>query len=63
MPFDLTVHDYYAICPQINFLPLRFSHYCGEPDIGGCNTCIANRDASGARDIVTVAGGAGLAVQ
>ncbi len=52
VPFDLTVHDYYAICPQINFLPFRFSHYCGEPDIGDCNTCIANRDASGARDIV-----------
>ncbi len=51
VPFDLTVHDYYAICPQINFLPFRFSHYCGEPDIGDCNTCIANRDASGARDI------------
>jgi GT2 family glycosyltransferase/glycosyltransferase involved in cell wall biosynthesis len=53
VPFDLTVHDYYAICPQINFLPFRFGHYCGEPDIGGCNACIANRDASGARDIVS----------
>lgn len=53
VPFDLTVHDYYAICPQINFLPFRFSHYCGEPDIGDCNTCIANRDSSGARDIVS----------
>ncbi|HVZ10174.1 glycosyltransferase [Rhodopila sp.] len=51
--FDVTVHDYYAICPQINFLPFRYSHYCGEPDIGDCNRCIAHRDTSGARDIVS----------
>jgi GT2 family glycosyltransferase/glycosyltransferase involved in cell wall biosynthesis len=53
VPFDVTVHDYYAICPQINLLPWRHSLYCGEPDIGACNACIANRSSHGARDIVT----------
>ncbi len=53
VPFDLTVHDYYAICPQINLLPWRHSLYCGEPDIEGCNACIAHRSSHGARDIVT----------
>ncbi len=53
VPFDTTVHDYYAICPQINLLPRGRDLYCGEPDIGGCNACIANRSSHGARDIVS----------
>ena len=53
VPFDVTVHDYYGICPQINLLPWRHSLYCGEPDIAGCNACIANRGSHGARDILT----------
>jgi GT2 family glycosyltransferase/glycosyltransferase involved in cell wall biosynthesis len=53
VPFDLTVHDYYAICPQINLLPWRHSLYCGEPDIAGCNDCIAHRGSNGALDIVS----------
>jgi glycosyltransferase involved in cell wall biosynthesis len=53
VPFDVTVHDYFAICPQINLLPWRHSLYCGEPDIAGCNACIAHRGSHRARDIVT----------
>jgi GT2 family glycosyltransferase/glycosyltransferase involved in cell wall biosynthesis len=53
VPFDVTVHDYYAICPQINLLPWRHSLYCGEPDVAGCNSCIAHRSSGGARDIIT----------
>jgi GT2 family glycosyltransferase len=53
VPFDVTVHDYYAICPQINLLPWRHGLYCGEPDIADCNACIAQRTSHGARDIVT----------
>ena len=53
VPFDVTVHDYYGICPQINLLPWRDSLYCGEPDIAGCNACIAHRPTNDARDIVT----------
>jgi glycosyltransferase involved in cell wall biosynthesis len=53
VPFDVTVHDYFPLCPQINLLPWRHSLYCGEPDIAGCNTCIAHCASHGARDIVT----------
>ena len=52
VPFDVTVHDYFAICPQVNLLPWLQGAYCGEPDIGGCNACIADRPSYGARDIV-----------
>ncbi|HYZ21824.1 MAG TPA: glycosyltransferase, partial [Rhodopila sp.] len=52
VPFDTTVHDYYGICPQINLLPSRHGLYCGEPDIGACNACIA-RSHHWARDILT----------
>jgi glycosyltransferase involved in cell wall biosynthesis len=53
VPFDVTVHDYFAICPQVNLLPMRQGFYCGEPDVAGCNACIANRASHGARDIVS----------
>jgi GT2 family glycosyltransferase/glycosyltransferase involved in cell wall biosynthesis len=53
VPFDVTVHDYYAICPQINLLPWRESLYCREPGVAACNECIAQRSSHGARDIVT----------
>nr|WP_315592650.1 glycosyltransferase [uncultured Cupriavidus sp.] len=49
-PFDFTVHDYFAVCPQINLA--IDGVYCGEPDAGGCNRCIADRPVHGAKDIV-----------
>ncbi len=52
VPFDVTVHDYYAICPQINLLPWRHSLYCNEPDVAACNDCIAHRASHGAREIL-----------
>jgi glycosyltransferase involved in cell wall biosynthesis len=53
VPFDLTVHDYYAICPQVNLLPSPTQLYCEEPAVDGCNACIAARPSHGARDILT----------
>ncbi|HEY7576884.1 MAG TPA: glycosyltransferase [Acetobacteraceae bacterium] len=53
VPFDVTVHDYFALCPQVNLLPVLQGTYCGEPDVAGCNACIANRPSHGARDIVS----------
>ncbi len=53
VPFDVTVHDYFAICPQVNLLPWLQGAYCGEPDAAGCNACIADRPSYGARDIVS----------
>ena len=45
VPFDVTVHDYFAICPQVNLLPWLQGAYCGEPDVADCNACIANRSS------------------
>jgi glycosyltransferase involved in cell wall biosynthesis len=53
VPFDVTVHDYFAVCPQVNLLPWVQGAYCGEPDVAGCNACIAERPSHGSRDIVS----------
>ena len=53
VPFDVTVHDYFAICPQVNLLPWLQGAYCGEPPAAGCNSCIADRSSYGARDITS----------
>ncbi len=52
VPFDVTIHDYYAICPQVNLLPWLDAQYCGEPGPAACNACIAARPSHGARDIL-----------
>jgi len=51
VPFDLTIHDYFSICPQINLLANPDSAYCGEPGAAGCNVCIVARPRFGATDI------------
>ena len=49
--FDVTVHDYFDLCPQTNFLPFLDAQYCGEPEARHCNACLAASPAGGARDI------------
>ena len=53
VPFDVTVHDYFAICPQITLLPWAPGPYCGEPGPDGCDACIASRPSHGATDILS----------
>ncbi len=54
VPFDLTVHDYFAICPQINLLPRPANPYCGLPGPATCNACIGiSPSAFRARDILS----------
>jgi GT2 family glycosyltransferase/glycosyltransferase involved in cell wall biosynthesis len=39
-PYDITIHDFYSICPRVNmFVPQ--SGYCGTPNIEECNTCLS----------------------
>ena len=52
VPFDVTVHDYYALCPQVNLLPWPDQPHCGEPGPATCNACIAGRPSQGAREIL-----------
>ncbi len=51
--FDLTIHDYFAICPQVNLIPGPNLRYCGEPGPATCNACIAQRPSYGAREILS----------
>jgi GT2 family glycosyltransferase/glycosyltransferase involved in cell wall biosynthesis len=53
VPFDVTIHDYFSVCPQINLLPNTTSYYCGEPNESVCNSCIAARPQFGATDITS----------
>lgn len=53
VPFDVTLHDYFTICPQVNLLPWPEGHYCGEPGPAWCNACIADRHSHGAKDILS----------
>lgn len=39
VPMDITIHDYFAICPRIT-LTGTTDRYCGEPDEAGCNRCL-----------------------
>jgi GT2 family glycosyltransferase/glycosyltransferase involved in cell wall biosynthesis len=53
LPFDVTLHDYYGICPQVNLLPALDGQHCQEPGAAVCNACIAQRSSHGARDILS----------
>lgn len=53
VPFDVTIHDYFGVCPQVNLLPWFDSQYCNEPDPAQCNACIADRSSHNARDIIS----------
>jgi glycosyltransferase involved in cell wall biosynthesis len=52
LPYDCTLHDYYAICPQYH-LADENGRYCGEPDEAGCAACIRGRPAQWNLDIRT----------
>ena len=38
--YDVTLHDYFSICPRTHLIDENM-YYCGEPDDTGCNACIA----------------------
>ena len=40
--YDVTLHDYYTVCPRVNFVN-DSETYCGEPDVKTCNACIQNQ--------------------
>jgi glycosyltransferase involved in cell wall biosynthesis len=51
VPFDVTIHDYYIVCPQIHLRTPTVARYCGELGVQQCNRCIAEYNPFGARDI------------
>lgn len=40
IPYDITLHDYYYICPRVNLID-DTGEYCGEPPEESCNKCIS----------------------
>ncbi|PWT96053.1 MAG: glycosyltransferase [Candidatus Melainabacteria bacterium] len=42
--YDFTVHDYTSICPQINLID-DSGHYCGEPPVNICESCVAKNSS------------------
>ena len=45
LAYDVTLHDYFAICPQLHLVGPD-GRYCGEPGEAGCAACIAVRPAA-----------------
>ena len=50
VPYDCTLHDYYAACPQYHMVT-EDGAYCGEPDAAGCAACINRRPSQWGLDI------------
>jgi GT2 family glycosyltransferase len=40
VPYDVTIHDYIAICPRITLIDAS-GYYCGEPGEEACARCLA----------------------
>jgi GT2 family glycosyltransferase len=47
--YDVTLHDYYFVCPRINLMD-ESERYCGEPAAEQCNRCV---EASGTHEWCT----------
>ena len=41
VPCDVHVHDYAWFCPRVSLLGAH-DRYCGEPDLAGCEACVAD---------------------
>jgi GT2 family glycosyltransferase len=52
VPYDVVTHDYAWLCPRINLVG-REKRYCGEPDLAGCNACVADAGATIEEPIAT----------
>jgi GT2 family glycosyltransferase len=41
LPYDVHVHDYAWFCPRVSLVAAQ-NQYCGEPDLQGCERCVAD---------------------
>jgi GT2 family glycosyltransferase/glycosyltransferase involved in cell wall biosynthesis len=42
LPFDVTIHDFLAVCPQTHFITEQ-GDFCGRPDASACQACVNHR--------------------
>lgn len=54
LPMDIFVHDYAWFCPRIALVSTG-RRYCGEPDVAGCEACIADLGSNLLEDITVPA--------
>lgn len=54
LPMDLIVHDYAWFCPRIALVSTG-RQYCGEPDVAGCEACVADLGSNLLEDITVPA--------
>jgi len=54
LPVDLFVHDYAWFCPRIALVSTG-RRYCGEPDVAGCEACVADLGSKLHEDIAVPA--------
>lgn len=46
VPFDLTIHDYYILCPHVHF-KTKSNKYCGETGASQCASCFGSGPSHG----------------
>ena len=51
--FDATLHDWFALCPQVTMQPHPDARFCSEPGPATCNACIATFPSHGAAEILS----------
>ncbi|MBV5311448.1 glycosyltransferase, partial [Chromatium okenii] len=51
VPYDLTVHDFFFICPRITLMHSA-GYFCDQPPEAECNRCLAMDRLARSRDIV-----------
>jgi len=52
LPYDCSLHDYYAICPQYHLADSN-GRFCAEPDEAGCEACVGGRPTHWQMDVRT----------
>jgi O-antigen biosynthesis protein len=53
VPYDVTLHDYMAVCPRINMIDFT-GVYCTEPSESICNLCLKNDGSPFGHQIIEV---------
>ncbi len=51
-PYDVTIHDFFSVCPKINFISSPGRSFCGQPGEFICNSCLAEKPALHSEEIL-----------
>ena len=51
VPVDVTIHDFYFICPRVRLVRRPDGQYCGGPEESRCEECLASAPHAGVTSI------------